>query len=100
MKQQNYRKKIIFWLRFTGWFCLFPASIYLYVYQLMRSAMLLVVLGIIVLFAVYLLTTATSERWTDPSSIVGLMIFTIFFAPLILLVPLYFAYRNAHKLKE
>ena len=29
----DYRKKEIFLLRFSGWFCLFPATTYLYLWQ-------------------------------------------------------------------
>jgi hypothetical protein len=36
MGKQNYRKKITFWLRFSGWLCLLPASVYLYLYQATR----------------------------------------------------------------
>lgn len=61
----DYRRREIFLLRFSGWFCLFPASVYLYLYQMTHMIFCLGELVIIVLFAVYLLTTAKSERWTN-----------------------------------
>ena len=64
----NYRQKEIFWLRFAGWFCLLPATTYLYLYQNLHSWFCLGELIIIVLFAAYILATAKSDRWTDPKN--------------------------------
>ncbi|AYE62579.1 hypothetical protein BC335_2235 [Lactobacillus helveticus] len=74
----NYHQKEIFWLRFAGWFCLGE-------------------LIIIVLFAVYVLTTAKSNRWTDPKNMMRLLIFAIIFVAVIIAIPLYLAYRNCKK---
>lgn len=95
----KYRKREIFFLRFSGWFCLLPATAYLYLYQMMHSWFLLGELIIIVLFAVYLLTTAKSQRWTKPQNMIRLMIFALIFVAIIEVIPLYFAYLNCKKMQ-
>ncbi len=81
----NYRKREIFLLRFSGWFCLLPATVYLYFYQLTNSLFCLGELVIIVLFAVYLLTTAKSKRWLNPQNVMKLTIFALIFVAIIIL---------------
>lgn len=95
----NYRKREIFLLRFSGWFCLFPATVYLYLYQMTQSLFCIGELIVIVLFAVYLLTTAKSERWTKPQNMMRLMIFALIFVAVIIFVPLYFAYRDCKRIQ-
>lgn len=95
----NYRQKEIFWLRFAGWFCLLPATTYLYLYQNLHSWFGLGELIIIVLFAAYILATAKSDRWTDPKNMMRLLIFALIFVAVIIAIPLYFAYRNCKKMQ-
>ena len=85
----NYRKREIFLLRFSGWFCLLPATVYLYFYQMTNSLFCLGELVIIVLFAVYLLTTAKSKRWLNPQNVMKLTIFALIFVAIIIFIPLY-----------
>ncbi|BAQ57955.1 hypothetical protein [Lactobacillus acetotolerans] len=104
MGKQNYRKKITFWLRFSGWLCLLPASVYLYLYQVISSSsyssLYLVELIIVILFAVYLLTTAKNPRWTKTKNMMGLMIFALIFVSLGIFIPLCFAYGDCRKLNK
>ncbi len=95
----DYRRREIFLLRFSGWFCLFPASVYLYLFQMAHLMFCLGELIIIVLFAVYLLTTAKSERWTKPQNVMRLSIFALIFVAIVIFIPLYFAYCNCKKLQ-
>lgn len=95
----DYRRREIFLLRFSGWFCLFPASVYLYLYQMTHMMFCLGELVIIVLFAVYLLTTVKSERWTKPQNVMRLSIFALIFVAIVIFIPLYFAYCNCKKLQ-
>ena len=95
----NYRKREIFLLRFSGWFCLLPATVYLYFYQMTNSLFCLGELVIIVLVAVYLLTTAKSKRWLNPQNVMKLTIFALIFVAIIIFIPLYFAYRDCKKIQ-
>lgn len=95
----NYRRKQIFLLRFSGWFCLLPATAFLYLYQNMHITFMLVELIITVLFAAYLLATAKSERWTKPKNVLGLLVFALIFIAMIEAIPLLFAYLNCRKIK-
>lgn len=95
----DYYKKELFLLRFSGWFCLFPASTYLYLYKISGSWFCLGEMIIIVLFAVFLLTTAKSDRWKKPENVLRLMIFALIFVAIIIFIPLYFAYRDCKKLQ-
>lgn len=92
--------KIVFWIRFAGWICLLPAALLVRLYQVQHSFMLLIMLGVIVLYAAYLLTTAGQERWQQPAKIQGAMIFTIIFVALLPAIPLFVAYRDALKLQQ
>lgn len=94
----DYRKRELFLLRFSGWFCLLPASVYLYLYQMTHSLFCLGELIIIVLFAIFLLTTAKSQRWTKPQNVMRLMLFALIFVAIVIFIPLYFAYRNCKKM--
>lgn len=102
MEQEKYRKKITFWLRFSGWFCLLPASMWLFAFRMMRgssfSFICLTEVAIIVIFAVFVLATAKSEIWHNPGRILILMAFSFLFMPFIILIPLYFAYNASRKL--
>ena len=104
MGKQDYRKKIVFWLRFSGWLCLLPASGWLWLYQMFsRGALGYTLLGELVftvLFAVYILTTAQSERWLKPTNIFVLLILTVLFGSFIILIPLCFAYNDCRKLNN
>ena len=104
MEKQDYRKKIVFWLRFSGWLCLLPASGWLWLYQMFNQSalgyMLLGELIFTVLFAVYILTTAQSERWLKPTNIFILLIITVLFGSFIILIPLCFAYNDCRKLNN
>lgn len=101
---QDYRKKITFWLRLSGWLCLLPATAYLGFYQVMQgdpvSYAFLAELIIIIIFAVYLLTTAKTDRWQQPKKIMSLILFAFVFVSIIVCVPLYFAYNNSKKLNN
>lgn len=96
----KYRKREIIFLRFSGWFCLLPATVYLYLYQMMHSWFLLAELIIIVLFAAYLLTTAKSQRWMQPKNVMSLVIFALIFVAVIEAVPLFLAYLNCKKMQQ
>ena len=104
MEKQDYRKKIVFWLRFSGWLCLLPASGWLWLYQMFNQSalgyMLLGELVFTVLFAVYILSTAQSERWLKPTNIFILLIITVLFGSFIILIPLCFAYNDCRKLNN
>lgn len=104
MEKQKYRKKIIFWLRFSGWLCLLPASGWLWIYQGIGrdtlSYFVLAELIFTVLFAVYILTTAPNLRWTKPENILILLIIILLFGSFIILIPLYLAYHSCRKLNK
>ncbi|WP_223894684.1 hypothetical protein [Lactobacillus helsingborgensis] len=104
MKKQDYRKKIIFWLRFSGWFCLLPASSLLLLYQQIGLSplkyLLLAELVFTVLFAAYILTTALSERWLEAKNIFILILIALLFGPVIVAIPLCFAYHACRKLNS
>lgn len=104
MEQEKFRKKITFWLRFSGWFCLLPASMWLFVYRMVGAKDLVIIclleLATIVIFAVFVLTTAESEMWHKPEKILILMVFSFLFMPFIILIPLYFAYSASRKLEK
>ena len=104
MKKQDYRKKITFWLRFSGWFCLLPASNLLFFYQRIGQSPLrylfLAELVFTILFAVYILTTALSERWLKEKNIFILIIIALLFGPVIVAIPLGFAYHACRKLNS
>ncbi|MDF7671731.1 hypothetical protein PT281_00330 [Lactobacillus sp. ESL0701] len=107
MEQENYHKKIIFWLRFAGWLCLLPASAWLYLWQLANnfrlgsySGLILAELIITVVFAIFLLITANSSKWEKLRNVLFLLVFALLFISLIILIPLYFAYRNCRKLNK
>lgn len=55
---------------------------------------------IIVLFGVYLLTTAKTKRWEKPSNIVKLLVFAFIFVAIIEVIPLFVAYLNCRKLQR
>ena len=100
MEIQKYNKRRLFWLRFSGWFCLLPASVYLAMLKKSSapySYIFLAELVIIIIFAVYLLSTAKSSRWTKAGNIMKLMIFAIIFVSLVIFIPLCFAYYNCRK---
>lgn len=100
MEIQKYNKRRLFWLRFSDWFCLLPASVYLAMLQNSSapySYIFLAELVIIVIFAVYLLSTAKSSHWTKAGNIMKLMIFAIIFVSLVIFIPLCFAYYNCRK---
>lgn len=100
----SYQQRLHFWLRLAGWLCLLPASAYLYLFESMRGTMLapffIGELIIIVIFGVYLLTTAKLERWEKPRNVMGLLIFAFIFVSLIEIIPLGFAYANSKKISQ
>lgn len=104
MEKEKYRNKITFWLRFSGWLCLLPASVCLFFYQRLGQGdlayLLLGELFIIIIFAAYVLATADSDKWLEPSRIMVLMIFSILFIPIVILIPLCFAYFACKKLNN
>ena len=104
MEQEKFRKKITFWLRFSGWFCLLPASMWLFAYRMVGAKDLatfcLLEIATIVIFAVFVLTTAECEMWYKPEKILILMVFSFLFMPFIVLIPLYFAYSASRKLEK
>ncbi|MGQ5708522.1 hypothetical protein [Lactobacillus sp. PSON] len=100
----NYQRRTLFWLRFSGWFCLLPASAYISLLQMTTwstySYLYVAEVVISVLFGVYILTTATSKKWKNPSNIMKLMIFAIIFTSLVVFIPLWFAYANCRKINN
>lgn len=93
----DYRKKEIFLLRFSGWFCLFPATTYLYLRQNTHLIFCLVEVIVIALFAAFLLATAKSKMWTKPQNVWRLMIFALIFVAIVIFIPLFFAYRDCKR---
>ena len=85
----DYRKKEIFLLRFSGWFCLFPATTYLYLWQNTHLIFCLVEVIVIALFAAFLLATAKSEMWAKPQNVWRLMIFALIFVAIVIFIPLF-----------
>ncbi|WP_278951986.1 hypothetical protein [Lactobacillus apis] len=102
MKEQSARKKIVFWLRVSGWLCLLPAAAWLYLFRIMigHQYLFLIEVFLIVIFAVYILTTADSERWQKPDNIFKLMMFAIIFVSVIDFFTLWFAYNASRKLNN
>lgn len=100
---QNYQRKTIFWLRFSGWFCLLPASAYLSLIQMTpwSSYSYLYVAEVIIsiLLGVFLLTTAKMPMWTKPRNIMKVLIFAFLFTSIIISIPLWLAYINCRKNK-
>lgn len=100
---QNYQRKMIFWLRFSGWFCLLPASAYISLIQMTTwssySYLYLAEVIISILFGVFLLTTAKTKIWTKSSNIMKALIFAFVFTSVIISIPLWFAYANSRKIK-
>lgn len=100
--KQDYRRKTIFWLRFSGWFCLLPASAYISIIQMTSwsSASYLYIAEVIIsiLLGVFLLTTAKTQIWTKPRNIIKVLIFAFLFTSIIISVPLWFAYINCRKI--
>lgn len=101
---QDYQRKTIFWLRFSGWFCLLPASAYISLIQMTTwstySYLYVAEIIISVLFGVFLLTTAKTKMWTKPSNIMKALIFAFLFTSIIISVPLWLAYVNCRKNKQ
>ncbi|MCH3905040.1 MAG: hypothetical protein LKH26_01505 [Lactobacillus sp.] len=93
-------KKIAFWVRLAGWICLFPAAFMMKIAQTQHSIIYPIMLGVIVLFAAFLLATGGQKRWQDPRRLQGAMIFSIIFVALLPTIPLYLAYRDAVKLQQ
>lgn len=100
---QDYQRKTIFWIRFSGWFCLLPASAYISLIQMTTwsTASYLYVAEVIisVLLGVFLLTTAKTPIWTKPRNIIKVLIFAFLFTSIIISVPLWLAYLNCRKIK-
>ncbi|MCP9330630.1 hypothetical protein MU859_08570 [Lactobacillus kefiranofaciens subsp. kefirgranum] len=93
----DYYQKEVFLLRFAAWFCLFPASTYLYIYKMTNLWFCLAEVIVIALFAAFLLTTAKTDRWKKPQNVMRLLIFALIFVAIIIDIPLYFAYRDCKK---
>lgn len=104
MEKQQYRQKISFWLRFSGWLCLLPATMWLYLYRFLGqsnlSTIALIALFLVVAFAVFVLTTANSSMWLKPNNIIVLMVIAILFVAIIVFIPLYFAFNACQKLNN
>ena len=100
----NYQKRTLFWLRFSGWFCLLPASAYLSLMQMTTwsaySYFYLAEVVISVLLGVFILTTSSSKKWQNPSNIMKVMIFALLFTSFIVFIPLWFAYANCRKINN
>jgi hypothetical protein len=98
MDKQIYRKKIAFWLRFSGWLCLLPASLWLWVYQILTpsnyTGLAICELVIIILFAAFILTTAKSDYWLKTKNIFWLLLVTLLFISFLIFIPLCFAYND------
>lgn len=101
---QNPRAKVHFWIKFSGWFCLLPATTCLYLFQNLQgtymSYLYLIELIITIVFGVFLLTTAKSTRWETPNNILRATIFAFIFVGLIEFIPLFIAYRSCKRLNS
>ncbi|MBA1392308.1 hypothetical protein EQ500_00060 [Lactobacillus sp. XV13L] len=104
MKQQVYRQKIIFWLRFTGWLCILPAWGWLRIAQLddvdSYAFLFWGELAVIILFASSLLATAREQCWLNPKNVFVLMIVALVLVPFVVAISLYLAYRACRKLND
>lgn len=102
--KESYRNKLHYWLRFSGWFSLVPASIFLYLYQATQGTefgnFYLAELIITVLFGVYVLTTSKLEKWEKTSKILSLAIFSFIFVSIVEFIPVFMAYQNCRKLNN
>lgn len=100
----TYQQKLHFWLKIAGWFCLLPASAHLYLYEMMRGTTIapffIGELIIIVIFGVYLLTTANLKRWEKPRNVMTLLLFSFVFVSIFELIPLGIAYANCKKINQ
>lgn len=97
---EDLTKKIAFWVRMAGWACLLPAAVMLKIAQVQNSIIYPIMLGVIIVFAAYLLATGGQERWQDPRKLQGAMIFSLIFVALLPAIPLFIAYRDAIKLQQ
>lgn len=101
---QDYQRKTIFWLRFSGWLCLLPASVYISIIQMTTwstiSYVYVAEVIISILLGVFLLTTAKTQIWTKPRNIMKVLIFAFLFTSIIISVPLLFAYFNCRNTKQ
>ncbi|GHV98261.1 hypothetical protein lacNasYZ03_13710 [Lactobacillus nasalidis] len=90
-------KKIVIDVRIAGWSCLLPASGLLYLYQLTRSFSFLLALGLVVLFAAYVLTTAKLDKWHSPSYVLRMSLIAMFFIGFLPSFPLLVCYSRERK---
>lgn len=93
-------KKIAFWVRLAGWACLLPAAVMLKIAQMQDGIIYPIMLGVIIIFAAYLLATGGQDKWQDPRKLQGAMVFSLIFVALLPAIPLFVAYRDAIKLQQ
>lgn len=77
------KDKITFWVRLTGWIGLISASGAWTLYRLTNNWMFLVNVGIIILFSAYALATSKEPIWRDPSKVMWILLFSVFFSSLL-----------------
>lgn len=101
---RTYQQKITFWLRWAGWLCLLPASLYLYFFQLVRGSnlawTLLSAVALVVFFAVYVLTTAKTARWREPRNLLLLGLLAFLFISVIVGIPIFIAYYDCTRMHK
>ena len=94
-------RKIQFWLRLTGWAGLLSGSAYLMLFQDYKSLIFAVPLLIVVIFSVYLLTTAKEKMWLNPRKLLSTCIFAFIFVSLIqglfMAIAYYYGRKNANQ---
>ncbi len=104
---KDYRRKMQFWLRVSGWLCLLPAASYLLLYHMYQgqgagnfAGLLLLEIVIVVIFGAYLLTTYKLPRWEKPRNLVFLMVFAFLFVSLLIFITLCIALANCLHLQR
>lgn len=93
-------RKIQFWLKVAGWSGLLSASAYLMLFQAVRSIVFLIPLLIVIIFSVYLLTTAKEEMWLNTRKLLLTCIFAFIFVSLLQGVFMAIAYFYGRKLQQ
>ncbi|QNQ81555.1 hypothetical protein FP435_08195 [Lactobacillus sp. PV037] len=94
------KNKTSFWIKVAGWSGLIAAAVMLQLYNMSHAGLFLITLAIVVVFSAYLLATANTSRWQNPSWIIKVTIFSLFFVSLLPTIFLFIAYLNARDNKR
>lgn len=89
------KNKTTFWVRVAGWSGLIAAIMMLQLYNISHAGLFLITLAIVIIFSAYLLATASTSRWQNPSWIIKVVIFSLFFVSILPTIFLFIAYLTA-----